>query len=90
MNTEETTSTSELARIAVHMERMIEHMEEISEALNSLEYRIEGIEMRTDGISEDIDHASHYSLTGFEAVNGRLDFIDDQFDRLESRLASSY
>jgi predicted nuclease with TOPRIM domain len=74
----------------VTLEDLVDEIISLAERLDSLETRVESIELRMDNISEDLDRLTEYNLSGFETLNGRFDLFDEQFDRLETRIASSY
>lgn len=62
----------------------------ITERLDSIETRIESTEIRIDNVSEDMDRLTEYTLSGLETLNGRFDYLDDQFSRMESRASAIY
>lgn len=74
----------------VTAEDLVDEIISLAERLDSLEIRMESMEMRLDNVSEDLDRLTEYNLSGFETLNGRFDFIDDGFDRLETRIAATY
>jgi chromosome segregation ATPase len=74
----------------VTLEDLVDEIISFGERMDSLESRIESMELRIDSASEDLERLTEYNLSGFETLHGRFDFIDEQFDRIETRIASSY
>lgn len=62
----------------------------IMERLDGMELRLETAENRPDNLSEDLDRLTEYTLNCFEALNRRLDYMDDQSERIETLMASVY
>ena len=71
-------------------EGLADFADTIIERLDSIEGRLDGMELRQDNVSEDMDRLTEYILSGLETLNGRFDYTDNQSERIESMIATTY
>lgn len=75
-----------LQKIVDSQKLLLSAVYDLSERVTSLENAVSSMELKADNMVEDLDHLTHYTLSGFETVNTRFDYLEDRFDRMESAI----